>query len=71
MTGVGVPVPYLSLVSTENVSSRLSTDWLTGSVQTRPARPEWKTASTGTDSKTGGENYTAISKLVIIDFIFI
>lgn len=45
-------VLYLFLVSNENVSSRLSTDWLTGSVQTSPEPPEWKTASTRTESET-------------------
>ncbi len=48
----GARVLYLSVVSNENVSSHLSTDWLTDSVQRRPAPLEWKTASTGTESKT-------------------
>lgn len=38
-------VSYLSEVSNRNASSRLSTDWLTGSVQTRPQSSEWRTAS--------------------------
>lgn len=36
---------YLSAVSNWNVSSRLSTDWPTGSVQKIPQLPEWKRAS--------------------------
>lgn len=41
-----VGVSYRSAVSSENASSRLSTDLLTGSAQTRLARPEWRKAST-------------------------
>lgn len=41
-----IDVLYPSVVSSQNETSPLSTDWLTGSVQTCPAPPEWKTAST-------------------------
>lgn len=62
MTGCG----YLSVASSQNVSSRLSTDWPTGSARTRQAPPEWKTASTRTE-ETGRQNYSQNSNY--LDFI--
>jgi len=37
--------------SIQNVSSHPSTGWLTGSAQTCPEHPEWKTASAQTEKR--------------------